>query len=69
MNDQRNQEDRKPTLSLDDYNRRAKERLVAIDRLAARIDFSSDAWMWTAEGDRYQRLMSAQAADEAAAGL
>lgn len=57
------------TLSLDEYNRRAIPRLEAIDRLAEKIDFSTGAWRWTPEGERYQRLMNEQGADEVAAGL
>lgn len=57
------------TLSLDEYNRRAIPRLKAIDRLAEKIDFSTGAWRWTPEGERYQRLMNEQGADEVAAGL
>jgi hypothetical protein len=58
-----------PTLPLDEYERRAKPRLEALDRLAARIDFNTDAWKFTADGERYQRLEREQCADEAAAGL
>jgi hypothetical protein len=59
----------KPTLSIDDYNARAIPRLAAIDRLAEKIDFSSEGWKWTQEGERYQRLMNEQGEDEVAAGL
>lgn len=57
------------TLSAEEYNRRAIPRLEAIDRLAAKIDFATEAWKWTPEGERYQRLMNEQGADEVAAGL
>lgn len=59
----------KPTLSIEEYERRAKPRLEALDLLATKIDFSSDLWKYTPEGRRYQRLMDEQGADEVAAGL
>lgn len=59
----------KPTLSMDEYNRRATPRLAAIDRLAQKIDFSSHDWRNTPEGERYDRLMREQNEDEVAAGL
>jgi len=57
------------TLSEEDYKARAIPRLAAIDRLAEKIDFTTEAWKWTPEGERYQRLMDEQGADEVAAGL
>lgn len=59
----------KPALSMEEYQRRATPRLESLDRLAAKIDFSTDAWKWTPEGERYERLMREQGADEVAAGL
>lgn len=59
----------KPTLSMDEYRARATPRLAAIESLAAKIDFSTDSWKWTPDGERYQRLMQEQGADEVAAGL
>ena len=58
-----------PTLSLEEYNARAVPRLAAIDRLAGKINFATDSWRWTQEGERYERLMREQGADEVAAGL
>jgi hypothetical protein len=57
------------TLTTEEYNARAKPRLEAIDQLSKKIDFSTDLWKWTPEGERYQRLMNEQGADEIAAGL
>lgn len=56
-------------LSIDEYNARAKPRLEAIDRLAAKIDFNNLSWKWTPEGERYERLMREQMEDEVKAGL
>jgi hypothetical protein len=59
-----------PTLTLEEYQRRAIPRLAAIGALAKRLgDFSGDAWKFTADGERYVRLMHEQSVDEAAAGL
>jgi len=58
-----------PTLSEEEYKARAIPRLAAIDRLAEKIDFTTEAWKCTPEGERYQRLMNEQGADEVAAGL
>ena len=62
-------QERTPVLSAEDYKARAIPRLAAIDRLADKIDFTTDAWKWTTEGERYERLMRVQMADEVAAGL
>lgn len=51
------------------YKARAIPRLAAIDALASRIDFEKCGWQLTPEGERYQRLMDEQQADEVAAGL
>lgn len=51
------------------YTIRAIPRLAAIDRLAKKIDFTTESWKWTRDGERYQRLMSEQVADEVSAGL
>ena len=58
-----------PALSSDEYKARAIPRLAAIDALAAHIDFSTFSWQSTPEGERYERLMREQMADEVAAGL
>ena len=62
-------QDIKRTLSDEEYKARAIPRLAAIDRLAKKIDFTTEAWRWTTEGERYERLMNEQCADEVAAGL
>lgn len=56
-------------LDAEEYQRRALPRLEAIDRLAARIDFSTYAWRHTPDGERYSALMNEQAQDEWRAGL
>lgn len=58
-----------PTLSDEEYKARAIPRLAQIDMLIKKIDFTTEAWKWTPEGERYQRLMNEQIADEIAAGL
>jgi len=55
--------------ALAEYESRAKPRLAAIDRLAAKLDFSTTSWRLTPEGERYQRLMEEQGRDELAMGL
>lgn len=58
-----------PKMSMDEYNARAIPRLEAIDRLSKRINFGSMVWQYTREGERWQRLIDEQGADEVAAGL
>ena len=62
-------QEKKPTLSMEEYEARAIPRLEAIDRLAEKINFSDWSWKYTMEGERYEQLMKAQAVDEEAAGL
>jgi len=57
-----------PKLSLKEYEARAVPRLESIDHLAGKINFATD-WKHTPEGERYERLMREQMADEVAAGL
>lgn len=58
-----------PRMSIAEYEARAIPRLAAIDRLTEKVDFSNPCWMYTPEGERWQRLMEQQAKDEQAAGL
>lgn len=57
------------SLDMETYKARALPRLAAIDSLAQKIDFTSPAWRFTPEGERYEKLMDDQARDEQAAGL
>lgn len=58
-----------PKFSIEEYKRRAIPRLEAIDRLAAKINFSSWNWEKSPEGERYKQLMAEQNQDEVDAGL
>lgn len=59
----------KPTLTMEEYEARARPRLHQLDVLAERIDFSQHGWELTPDGQRYKRLDEMQAKDEVAAGL
>lgn len=58
-----------PNISIEEYKLQAIPRLAAIDLLAKKIDFSISSWMWTPEGERYERLMREQCQAERDAGL
>lgn len=58
----------KPSLSIEEYERRAVPRLAAIDRLWDRIQ-REDLNPSDPVYERYERLMKEQGDDEVAAGL
>jgi len=58
-----------PTLSMEEYLRRAKPRMERIERLTQAIDFGDMMWRHTPNGVTWRRLMDEQSQDEIAAGL
>jgi hypothetical protein len=63
------QQEQGPKMEMATYLSRAVPRLAAIEALGQKIDFSSPCWQYSPEGERWNRLMQQQAADEVEAGL
>lgn len=57
-----------PTMSMEEYLRRAKPRMERIEQLNRKIDFGHMLWRSTPDGQTWKRLMDEQMQDEIAAG-